>query len=131
MEFRKTTVLPIDDTQAARHLFRQWVHDRPHVLFVVLGSGPDREALVSKAGMFAGAELQPRWVIWARDLNTLREDIAQLKEGTAGLKQEVLAGHARAFVLSLGDVIRDVITEADAADNVRVNLGYMRAEVLP
>jgi hypothetical protein len=131
MEFRKTTVLPLDDAQEARHLFRQWVHDRPHVLFVVLGSGPDREALVSKAGMFAGTEHQPRWVIWARDLSVIQADIAQLKEGTTGLKQTVLSGDARAFVLSLGDAIHDVISSSETADNFRVNLAYMRAEVLP
>ena len=131
MEFRKTTVLPIDDAQAARHLFRQWVHDRPHVLFVVLGTGPDREALVSKAGMFAGAELQPRWVIWARDLNAIRDEVSQLRESTPGLKQTVLGGQARAFVLSLGDAIHDVIAEGDTADNVRVNMAYLRAEVMP
>ncbi|MET0404357.1 MAG: hypothetical protein ABW123_18240 [Cystobacter sp.] len=131
MEFRKTTVLPLDDAQEARHLFRQWVHDRPHVLFVVLGSGPHQEALVSKAGMFAGSDQQPRWVIWARDLPAIQEDIAQLKESTAGLKQAVLSGQARAFVLSLGDAIHDVVTVSETADNVRVNLAYMRAEVLP
>jgi hypothetical protein len=131
MEFRKTTVLPLDDAQEARHLFRQWVHDRPHVLFVVLGLGSQQEALVSRAGMFAGSEPQPRWVIWARDLPAIQEDIAQLKESTVGLKQAVLGGQARAFTLSLGDAIHDVIKADEKADNVRVNLAYMRAEVLP
>ena len=130
MEFRKTTVLPLDKPQEAERLFRHYVYDQPHVLFVVVGSGPKCEALVSKAGMFAGIESEPRKVIWMRDLDSLRQSLEGLKEKTPGMKSTVLSGGALAFVLSLGDEIRDVITSQETVDNVRVNLAFLRAEVV-
>lgn len=130
MEFRKATILPLDEPREAERLFRDYIYNRPHVLFVVVGSGPASEQLVSKAGQFAGAEQQPRWVIWARDLKPLQDTIGQLKEKTPGMKDTVLAGSVQAFVVSLGDEIRDLITSNESADNFRVNLAYMRAEVV-
>jgi hypothetical protein len=128
MDLRKTKVLPLDNPIEARRLFRELVHDEPFILFVVPGQGPNAEALVSKAGKFAGLENEPRWVVWARRLDDIASEILLLKEATPGMKDQVLGNGAAAFTTSFGDEIRDVIRNDEVADNVRVVQAYLRAE---
>jgi hypothetical protein len=128
MEFRKTIVLPVNNAEEARRLFRQMVDDEPFVLMVVLGDAPAVEGVVSKAGKFAGADDEPRRVIWARRLEDVAPEIERLKEAQGGFRNVILSGGARAFSTSIGDEIRDVITVDEIVDNVRVVEAYACAE---
>ncbi|NOJ80499.1 hypothetical protein [Myxococcus xanthus] len=127
MEFRKTTVLPLNDAQEAQRLLRKLINDEPYVLFVVLGEGLSREQLVSKAGKFAGLESDLKWVVWARSLEQVRPEIEKLK-GDAQLKNKVLTASPQAFVLSFADELCDVIEQNEAANNVRVVKAYLSGQ---
>lgn len=127
MEFRKTTVLPLDNAQEAQRLLRQLINDEPYVLFVVLGEGPEREQLVSKAGKFAGLEGDLKWVVWARSLEQVRPVLETLK-GDSQIKNKVLTASPQAFVLSFADEFRDVIEQNEAANNVRVVKAYLSGQ---
>jgi len=128
MEFRKTKVLPLDTPADARRIFHEMVNDEPFVLFVVVGAGPAAEALVSKAGKFAGLDTEPRWVIWARSVEDIASEIRGLAEASPGFIDQILGGKAAAFTTSIGDDIRDVILTTEDADNVRVVQAFLRAE---
>ncbi|WP_338870132.1 hypothetical protein [Myxococcus stipitatus] len=127
MEFRKTTVLPLDDAQEARKLLRKLIDDEPYVLFVVLGEGPSREQLVSKAGKFAGLDSDLKWVVWARSLEHVRPELEKLK-GDIQFKNKVLTSGTQAFVLSFADELRDVIEQNETANNVRVVRAYLNGQ---
>ncbi|RKH54631.1 hypothetical protein [Corallococcus aberystwythensis] len=129
MEFRKTTVLPLEDAKEAQRLLRTLINDEPYVLFVVLGEGPHREQLVSKAGKFAGLESDLKWVVWARSLEQVRPELEKLK-GDAQLKNRVLTANPQAFVLSFADELRDVIEQDEPIDNVRVVRAYLNGQKL-
>jgi hypothetical protein len=127
MDFRKTTVLPEDAAKAAQ-LFRARIYDNPQANFVVLGSGEDAIALVSKAGSYAGDEGDARWVIWARSLDAIRPEIEKLKNRDADLKQLILDGKTKAFTLNVQDTICAVIGSDEPADNVHVSKAFMEAD---
>lgn len=130
MIFNKTTVLPQNEPDEARRLFREAVYDKPEIVFVVLGMSPDRETLVSRAGRLARDEMGIRWVVWARDVQTVRPIIESMKEGPGqgGARQKILAGNVQAFTVSFHDRICDVIGNGEEADNARVELAYVSAE---
>jgi hypothetical protein len=127
--FNKTTVLPTDNPETARVAFRSLVYDQPFVLLVVLGDGAESEALVSKAGKFAGAASDLRWVVWARVLDHIKTEIGSFTETPdSGFKAAVLGGNAQAFSLSVQDTIRYVVPNGSPADNVAVLQAYLEAE---
>src|SRR6476660_7140317 len=128
MDLRKTKLLPLDNPGEAKRLLHELIHDEPFILFVVLGAGPNAEALASKAGKFAGLENEPRWVVWARRPSDVTSEIEPLKEASAGFRDRILGGGAAAFTMSFGDEIRDVIDAGELADNVRVVSAYLSAE---
>ena len=129
MEFRKTTVLPLNDVQESQRLLKKLINDEPFVLFVVLGDGPEREQLVSKAGKFAGTDADLKWVVWARTFNDVRPVLESLK-GDGKLKNQLLTEAPQAFVLSFSDELKDVIGRNENVDNVRVVQAYARGQTL-
>ena len=129
MDFRKTTVLPTDSAQA-RTAFHTCIYDRPQANFVVLGAGPEAEALVAKAGSFAGEEADLRWVIWARDLSAIAAEVETFTEepSDGSFKKQVLSGGTKGFTVNIQDKICAVIGLSVPLDNVTVVRAFMAAD---
>ena len=126
-DFPKTTVLPTDAPDEALRIFKAML-GQPIVLFVVWGDGPAAEAIVSTASGLAGAEGDPRGVVWARRPGDLTQAVAQLSEAQPGFRAQIVRGTAAAFTMSSGGKIQDVIPSGEEADEVRVERAYERAE---
>jgi hypothetical protein len=129
MHLEKTTILPTDDDELARRMFRHEVFEEPVVLVVVHGTDADAETLVQRADRLAGQPFEPRRVIWARRPEAIWPIVETL--GTAGLpagKPGKLRS-CRAFSVSLGDDVRDLVAGDEPAPKLlRVFELYARAE---
>lgn len=130
MIFNKTTVLPQQPPEEAQRLLREAIYDKQEVIFVVLGASDARAALVSRAGRLARDEMGLRWVVWARDLQSVLPVIASLKEGPeqSGARAKILGGGVQAFTVSFRDRICDIIENDEEVDNSRVEFAYAAAE---
>jgi len=125
MAFRKTTILPTDDRDLARRMFKDLVHEEPHVLLVVLHTGKDAEVFAQRADKMSGKEGEPRWVVWARNPDDIAVNIAAL----TGANKLGALPRVRGFSLSLSDDVRDVITMDEPLPSLlRIFLAYARAE---
>jgi K+-sensing histidine kinase KdpD len=122
----RTTILPTDDKNLARAMFRELVHEQAKVLLVVLGTGKEAEATVQRADKLArSAPL--RWVCWARKPLHVQEDVRELKD-SGSLADELEA--TRVFATSFGDEVRDKISASEPVPSMtRLLLAYARAEV--
>ena len=122
---RKTTILPTDDAPLAQKMLRQLIHEEPHVLLIVLGNDKAAELLVERADKMAGAPGEPRWIAWARDRDGVSKVLNELSMSKA-LREK--AGNALGLVLSLSDVVRDLIPGPDAPDLFRIYKAFKKAE---
>lgn len=126
MELLKTTILPTDEKKLALRMFQELVFERPHVLLVVRGRGPDAETFVQRADRLAFDEKDPRWVVWARKPEQIEEVVSQL-QGAQDLLDAIPT--ARGFSLSLTDEVRDVIAGSDPVpDLMRIDKAFTQAE---
>jgi len=126
MFLEKTTVLPTDDADLAVRMFRQVVFEEPRVVMVVLGAGAEAETFATRADRLAGTLDEPRWVLWARNPDDVKDEIAELK-GSAALKRGLI--RSRGFSLALDDEVRDVIRASEPVPSLtRVFEAYARAE---
>jgi len=129
MDLRKTTILPTDDPKLAVRLLEQLIHERPLVLLVILGTGPDAETFVQRADGLAGKPEEPRWVAWVRQPGDVQSVLDSLN-GTPSLLKAIPS--CRGFALSLTDEVRDVIRVSEPVpDLVRVFQAFARAEKKP
>jgi hypothetical protein len=125
MDLWKTTILPSDRQDLARKIFSQLVNDEPHVLMVVLGTGPDAEQLVDRASKNAGAQEGPIWVVWARKPKHIEELLRGL-QGAETLDPDL--DTIRGLTLSFADSIVEIFPAADPVpDNLKIVTAYARA----
>jgi hypothetical protein len=117
----------MDAPAKARRIFKDLI-GQPIVLFVIWGDDPAAEAIVAIASGLAGAEGDPRGVVWARRPSHLTQAVAQLSEAKPGFRTQIAKGTAAAFTLSSGGKIQDVIPSGEEADEVRIERAYERAE---
>jgi hypothetical protein len=94
---------------------------------VVLGPGDDAAALASRAGSFAGDDIDLRWVIWARDRSAIAGEIQKLADPN-GFKATILGEGVQAFTLNVQDTICAVIRLDEPADNVHIVTAFMEAD---
>jgi len=126
MEIHKITILPTDDKALARKMLINLIEEQPYILMVVLHKGPNAEKFVDRASKLAGAENEPRWVVWVRKVDQIEDILRELKNHD---RLPVDLNEAQGFSTSLGDEVRDVILMEDSPpDIVRVMLAYARAE---
>ena len=126
MELLKTTILPTDEKKLALRMFQELVFERPHVLLVVRGRGPDAETFVQRADRLAFDEKDLRWVVWARKPEQIEEVVNQL-QGSQDLLDAIPT--SRGFSLSLTDEVRDVIAGSDPVpDFMRIDKAFTQAE---
>jgi len=126
MELLKTTILPTDEKKLALHIFRQLIFEKPHVILVVCGRGPDAETFVQRADRLTFSEKDPRWVVWARKPEQIKEVIDQLKD-PQGLRDTLR--DSRGFSLSLTDELRDVILGSEPVPSLmRIDKAFTKAE---
>lgn len=126
MDLRKTTILPSDEKGLAQRMFRHLIHERAHVLLVVLGKGSEAESLVQRADRLSGLPGEPRWVCWARKPDQIRSVVEELKDDG-----DLLANldEVRGFALGLADSVRDAFPRSESVPSlVRILFAFMRAE---
>ncbi|HCA79253.1 MAG TPA: hypothetical protein DEP53_05910 [Bacteroidetes bacterium] len=128
MELKKTTILPTDDAALANRLFKHLIDEVPTVLFIVFGIGEEAEILVQRADKLAGAENEPRRVVWARRPELVASVLSTLK-GETEMVAKIVSLQVRAFTLSLSDVVKDLLTLDEPLPSLtRVLKAYVRAE---
>jgi len=120
---KKTTILP-DDAKVAERLFNDLVHNQPYYLFVALGADANAETVAQRADSLAGLPEEPRWVVWARNPQSIAKVVKKLVNA-----DKVDLDSARAFTLSLSDEVRDVIEGDEPVPNLtRILLAFANAE---
>lgn len=121
----RTTILPSDEKDLARAMFRQLVHEQAKVLFVVLGKGDEAETVVQRADLVARTSTW-RWVCWARKPEHVQEDIRAL-QGSGDLADTL--DQTWGFSTSFGDEVRDRVLKTEPVPGItRIMLSYARAE---
>lgn len=126
MMLRKTTILPTDDAALARSMFDDLVHNQPYYIFVALGTGPDAETVVQRADNLTGNPGDPRWVIWARHPQLIKDAVGKLHNSDRVLSK---LGTARGFSLSLSDEVCNVIEGTEPVPSLtRILLAFSEAE---
>lgn len=120
---KKTTILP-DDAKVAERLFSDLVHNQPYYLFVALGADANAETVAQRADSLAGLPDEPRWVVWARNPQSIAKVVKKLVNA-----DKVDLDSARAFTLSLSDEVRDVIEGDEPVPNLtRIFEAFSSAE---
>ena len=126
MELLKTTILPTDEKKLALHIFIQLIFEKHHFILVVCGRGTDAETFVQRADRLTFREMDPRWVVWARKPEQIKEVIDQLKD-PQGLRDTLR--DSRGFSLSLTDELRDVILGSEPVPSLmRIDKAFTKAE---
>lgn len=126
MELLKTTILPTDEKKLALRIFRHLIFEKPHVILVVLGRGPEAETFVQRADRLTFEEKDPRWVVWARKPEQIEEVVNELND-----PDNLLDGlqSLRGFSLSLTDEVRDVILVSEPVPSLmRIDKAFTKAE---
>lgn len=124
MPLNKTTILPTDDDELATRILKELIHEEPKVLLLVLGAGKASEQFATRADKLAGAEKEPRWVVWIRNPDAVQDTLDAL---SVNGKLEKKLKNAHGLALSLVDEICDVIEDANPS-LVRILAAYLRAE---
>jgi hypothetical protein len=109
MHLEKTTILPTDDDDLARRMFRHEVFEEPVVLVVVHGTDEAAEKTVQRADRLAGQAFEPRRVIWARKPKAIWPIVKVLGVKHLGAGQAAKLQTCQAFSISLGDDVCDLV----------------------
>jgi hypothetical protein len=103
------TVLPPGNAAKAQETFLHLIHDKPLVLLVVMGDDEDAEGLKARAVLVAGGPEDLRRVVWMKNPDNHRQQIAALESSEMLKGKDVLA-----FTTSHDDAVCDVIERSEA-----------------
>ena len=131
MELYKTTILPVDDRELAKKMFRGILYNQPFVLFVAIGSEKAIEDLVTLADTIAGGGFHEtdRRVVWLRDAALAKYvfDGVECEESIPSPLESNVAG----FFVNLNDKACDSIqTNELPVRRGRLVIGFIKGSAI-
>ena len=130
MNLKRTTIIPIDDQELARTIFRSFIDMEMMILMVIIGDTESIRKAIPKADNLATLEYNnmKRWVFWIRDHYVLEKELKEYIEASDVDNADADYEDIKCFCFSpLSDEVSGIILKNGTLSYISLNLSFFRA----
>ncbi len=130
MNLKRTTIIPIDDEELARSIFKSFIEMEMMILMVIIGDTDTIREAIPKADNLATLEYNnmKRWVFWIRNHSVLQKELkAYIKDSDADNTDEDYENIKCLCFSPLSDEVSGIILKNGTLSYVSLNLSFFRA----
>lgn len=130
MNFKRTTIIPIEDKELAKLIFDSYIEKEFMILMIILGDSETIRESLFKADNLATQTYfnMERWVLWIRDYEVLKDTlIAQLKANPNNIEFEY--ENVKCFCFSpIKDVATGIIQKNGRLSYLTLQRSFFQAQ---
>ncbi len=132
MNFKRTTIIPLDDKELAKSIFDAFINKEFMILMIILGDNESIRESLPRADNLATQTYfnMERWVLWVRDYDILADSLKnQLEKKDESGEEEVNYNDVKCFCFSpILDEAAGVILKNGRLSYLTLQNSFFRAQ---